>query len=140
MLAAFTVSQSPFVDVHADEFVGQIRVHFASKLHGIVQGLFRVLECVADALLDDASDAAANLRPERASYAITSKRQRQSGLRQPPMSQIHYAMQPEMREQKLPLVNQQAAIHQSVSHRVDDLVKRHRHSLKIRLEQSQRQI
>src|SRR5665213_2605847 len=45
----FTIIERPFVHVHTDKLIGQLRVHIARKLQRVVQSCFAVFECVADA-------------------------------------------------------------------------------------------
>src|SRR5580704_4196498 len=58
----FTVVEGPAIHVHANEFVGQHRVHVARKLQSIIQRGLAMFERVGNAFAYDASDLAAQRR------------------------------------------------------------------------------
>src|ERR1043166_3490304 len=53
---ALRVVERELVDPHRDEAVGQLRVHVARELHGVVERLAAVFERVADGLVQGAAD------------------------------------------------------------------------------------
>src|SRR6266566_7056077 len=64
LFASFTVAERPLVHIHADKRVGQLGVHLAGELHGVIQGLFAVLEAVGDAVADGFGNVSAEFRSE----------------------------------------------------------------------------
>src|SRR5882762_11913706 len=72
-LAFFAVAERPVVDVHADKFIGELSVHFAGELHGVVQGFLAVLEAVGNAVADGLCDLTADLWTQRASHGVASE-------------------------------------------------------------------
>src|ERR1700733_14412917 len=53
------VIERPIVDVHANELVGELRVHIAGKLHGVIERGLAMFEGVANAIADHARHLAA---------------------------------------------------------------------------------
>ena len=47
--AAFAVVEGPVVDIHADEFVGEVEAHVAGELKGVLDGFGAVVEAELDA-------------------------------------------------------------------------------------------
>src|SRR5882762_7767349 len=93
-LAFFAIAERPVVDVHADKFIGELGVHFARELHGVVQGFLAVLQAVGNAVPDGLRDLTADLRAQRTSHGIASERKRQACFFLPPDAEIYDAVQP----------------------------------------------
>ena len=61
----FAVIESATVHVHADEFVGEFRVHIARELQGVLDGRLAMFQTIGNAFADDAR----NLQPHSRTQA-----------------------------------------------------------------------
>src|SRR5271170_5696327 len=134
------VIERPAVHVHADELVGELGVHVAGELHGVLESRFAVPERIADALPDDARHLTAHLGTKSAANRVCAERQRQARLFLPPLSEINHAVQSDLRKEQLSFVNEEAGFHFLGLNRVENLVERHRDDLDVRLEEFQGEI
>jgi len=119
--APLAISERPAIHVHAHELVGDIRIHVPRELHRVLERLRPMFEPVGHALPDGARDAPAHLRAQRPAYGIAAERQRQLRGIEPPLPQIHHALQTQLWEQKLPFVDQHARIHSAGANRIGGL-------------------
>ena len=56
LFSFFAVAERPFVDVHSDELIGKLGFHIASKLHGVLQCVFAMVETVLDTVANGFCD------------------------------------------------------------------------------------
>src|SRR6266436_653947 len=133
--ALFAVAERPIVDVHAHELVGEVGVHLAGELHGVVQSLFPVFQTVRNAVTNCLGDTATQLRAQCAANGVPSQRQRQTGLLLPPDAKIDHLVQALGWEKKLSLMNEKSSFDEIVLNGVDDFVEGHHHGFKLRLVQ-----
>ena len=140
LTALVAVTQSPLVDVHADELIGDIRFHVARELHGVFQGVFAMLEAVLDALADGLGDEAAKRDSERLANGVAAERERESGLLLPPDAEIQNFVKTELGKQELALVDKKAGFDDIFLHGFEDFVERHDHGFKVRLEKLESEV
>ena len=81
----------------------------------------------------DARNRPPNFRTERAPHRIASERQRHAGLLVPPDAEVQHAVQPHLREQQLPFMDQQPCVHHFGFHRFQNFIKRRHYRLEVRL-------
>src|SRR5208282_2624846 len=86
--AVVAVVERAFVDVHADEFVGELGIEIAGKLHGIGERFFAMIDGVLNALAQRLGDAGHRFAAERAPDGVSAERQRQAGDFLPPPAEI----------------------------------------------------
>src|ERR1041385_4702246 len=101
---ALRVVERELVDPHRDEAVGQLRVHVARELHGVVERLAAVRERVADGLVQVAADPFDGLRAEVWPDTGAAHRQRQVSPSLPPLAEVNDLVQTELLVEELPLV------------------------------------
>src|SRR5260370_29392487 len=133
LLAFLAVRKGPFVDVHSDELIREIGIHLTSKLHGVVQGFFAVLEPVRDTVANRLGDLPAEFLPQRAAHGIPAQREGQASLFLPPDTEVEYPVESHLGEEELPFVNEQASLDHILVNGVDDFVEGHHHGFKVRL-------
>ena len=95
-------------------------------------------EC--DAFAQMTADHADEIGAEIFADDVAAKGQRQFSLFMPPNTEIEQQVQATFTERQLPFVNQQPEIDGAIEHRIFDFVERHEDRLKVRFEQSQREI
>src|SRR6202040_4462710 len=93
---------------------------------------FAVLEAVGDAIADRLGDLAAEFRPQCAAHRVATKGEGQASLLLPPYAKIEHPVQPHLREEGLPFVNEKASSDHLLLNSVDDFVEGHNHGFKIR--------
>src|SRR6266567_4918174 len=86
--AVIAVVEGTLVDVHADEFVGKLRVEIAGELHGIGQRFFAMIDGVLNTVAQSLRHTGDRLRTEGATDRIPAQRQWQTGYFLPPLTQI----------------------------------------------------
>src|SRR5712675_3521103 len=70
----FAVAKSPFVDVHADELVGEFGFHVAGELHGVFQSVLAMVEAVGHTVANGFGNQAAEIRAQRFADSVAAKR------------------------------------------------------------------
>ena len=60
LAAAGAVVEGPVVDVHADEFIGEVAVEIAAELEGVFDGRLAMIEAVLDGGSEDVGDILAD--------------------------------------------------------------------------------
>src|ERR1700730_8953745 len=76
--SALAVAQRPFVYVHPDEFIGQLRIHVARELHCVIDCGFAMLERKGYALANRLRYLDAYSGTQCAAYSVAPERQRKS--------------------------------------------------------------
>src|SRR5262249_28461612 len=89
--APLSVIERPMVDIHADEFIGEVAAHVAGVLERVLNGFFPVIKAVANAVGEDLRDLAAQGRFEAFVNDVSAERQRQAVLLAPPPDSKIYA-------------------------------------------------
>jgi len=84
LAAVGAVVEGAVVDVHADEAVGEAGVEVAGKLHGVIEGLFAVVEGVLDAVFDGLGNDFHGSFAERTSDGVAAEGQDEAGSFAPP--------------------------------------------------------
>src|SRR5262249_49892212 len=97
-------------------------IKVACKLHRVRKRLFAMVERVLNAVAQRMADAEHELRPKRAADGIASQRKRQSCHLEPPLAEIHDAMQSGFRVSQLPFMNDQPCFVLAFEHQRNDLV------------------
>src|ERR1700745_4145518 len=138
--SSLSVVERPAIHVHADKFIGEDRIHVTRELHRVVECRIAVLQSVRNTVTNYARHLQPKLCSERAANRIGAERQRQLRGFLPPLAEIHYAVQADLREKQLALVNQQARLHFFGLHGVKNLVERHRDYFDVGFEELQSQI
>src|SRR5215472_11892168 len=87
------VVECAFVDVHANERVGGLRVEIARELHCVGQGFFTMFQSVLDALAERLRYGRDQLRAQGSADCIPPQRKRQTGDLLPPFAEIDDPMQ-----------------------------------------------
>src|SRR5208337_307331 len=88
LAAVGSVVEGAFVDVHADEAVGQAGVEVAGKLHGVFEGLFAVVEGVLDAVANGFGDDAHGIGAQGTANGVAAQGQDEAGGLAPPDAEI----------------------------------------------------
>ena len=120
-----SIIQSSLVHIHANEFVGKLRIEIAGELHGIGERFLSMVESILDAVTKSSCDICHQLRTEAAADRISSQRQRQPGDLLPPPAQIDNALQTGFRVTQLAFVNDKPGFLLAFEHLRNDLVERH---------------
>lgn len=140
LAAAFAVAEGPFVDVHADELIGDVRFHVARKLHGVLERVLAMLKAVLDALADGLGNEAAKRKAERLADGVAAERERKTGLLLPPDAEIQDFVQAKLGEKELALVDEEASFDDFFLDSFQNFVERHDHGFKVGLEEPEREI
>ena len=81
------------VYVHADEFIGELGVKIAGKLHRVGKRFFAMIDGVLNTLTQRLGNARHGLGAKRAPDGVSAERQRQSRNFLPPSAEIDQAVQ-----------------------------------------------
>src|ERR1700737_1221023 len=88
LASALAIAERPFVHIHSDKFVGQLRIHVARELHRVIDSRFTMLERKGYALANRLRHLNAHGRAQRATDSIATERRGKSFLFDHPMPRI----------------------------------------------------
>lgn len=126
LAAAFPVIEGPVVDVHADEFVGEVAAHVAGVLEGVLHGFGPMIEAVLDAAGQEVGDFFAVGGGKAFMDDIASKRQGQPILGAvPPDAEVFAKFQPLVPIGELAFVYDEADVGAAFADRLEDFVEWH---------------
>ncbi len=121
--APLAIVKGPVVDVHSDEFVGEIAAHVAGILKGVLHGLRAMVQAILDAGRKDSGDDLANHRVKAFMDDIAAQRQRQTTvLAAPPDAQIFTDLKPFLLVSELAFMDDEADVSFAGTDGFEDLV------------------
>jgi hypothetical protein len=122
--AAFVaVIERPVVDIHADEFVGEVFAHVAGVLEGVLDGFGAMFEAVADAGFENAGDGAAIGFGEAFVDDVAAEWEREAVvLAAPPDAEVFAEDEAFVAVGELAFVDDQADVGAAVANGGEDLV------------------
>src|SRR6267378_856567 len=107
--AVIPVVEGSLVDVHADEFVGELGIEVAGELHGIGECFVAMINCILDAVAQRLGNAGNRLGAKRSANRVSAERQGQAGYFLPPLAQIDDALQSRLAIRQLAFVNDESS-------------------------------
>ena len=105
--ALVAVVLGQLVDVHLDEPVGDRDVDAAAELERVLECLLPVVETALDRVAQDVREIVQPLLSDVPAGDVDTERQRQTGLQEPPLTQVEELDETEVRERQLALVDQE---------------------------------
>ena len=120
--AVLAVVERALVDVHADEAVGEGGIEVASKLHGVGEGLFAVVEGVLDAVAQRVGCREQGFGAQRAADGVAAEGKRKAGLFAPPLTEVEELDEAVVGVGELTFVDDEAGFELACDDGGDDLV------------------
>src|SRR5207253_343661 len=103
-----SVVECEFVHVHADESIDVLRVQTPGELDRVRHRFFAMIQAILNAVADVLRDPFDQLRSQAALDDVAAKRQRKSGLLQPPLTEIDNLVKTHLAICELSFVNKKA--------------------------------
>jgi hypothetical protein len=122
VFAVFTVVEGAFVDVHADEAIGEGGVEVTRELHGVSQGLFAVVERVLDAVAQGVGGGEEGFGAKGAADGVSAEGKGKTGLFAPPLAEVEEFDEAIVGVGELAFVDDEAGVELACYDRGDDLV------------------
>jgi hypothetical protein len=91
--AVIPVVQGAIIYVHADEFIGELGIEVARKLHRISERFLAMINGVLDTLAQRLGNTSHGFMAERSSNGVSAERKRESGNFLPPPAEIDNAVE-----------------------------------------------